>query len=86
LAYHFTDKQHGANEMNFDRHLDGRANQAEARAARHYDMISKREEMAERQIGELSNGKFYVYPVGGKYKESNSRVDLITYLIRNKYA
>jgi hypothetical protein len=72
--------------MNFDKHLDARANQAEARAARHYDMMCKREEIAEQQIGELSNGKYYVFPVGGKYKESNSRVDLISYLIRNKYA
>ena len=72
--------------MNFDRHLDARANRAESNAARHHDMMMKREEMAERQIGELSNGKFYVYPVGGKYKESNSRVELIAYVIRNKYA
>jgi len=72
--------------MTFDQHLDTRANQAEARAARHYDMMCKREELAEQQIGELGNGKYYVFPVGGKYKESNSRVDLISYLIRNKYA
>ena len=72
--------------MNFDRHIDARANRAERQAARHHDIMMKREELAEQQIGELSNGKVYVYPVGGKYKESTSRVELIAYLIRNKYA
>lgn len=37
------------------------------------------------RIGELSSGKCYVYPVGGKYREG-SRADLIAFLVRNNYA
>jgi len=36
-------------------------------------------------VGELSSGKCYVFPVGGKYREGN-RADLISYLVRNNYA
>jgi hypothetical protein len=47
--------------------------------------IEKREAAAEAMIGELSSGKFYVYPVGGKYREG-TRSELISFLIRNNYA
>jgi len=72
--------------MNFDTYLDAKDNRRQVTEAKFHDRISKREEIAELQIGELSDGKYYVFPVGGKYKESTSRVDLISYLIRNKYA
>lgn len=72
--------------MDIDRMLDARANRREAAQARYHERMMAREEMAERQIGHLNSGKFYVYPVGGKYKESRSKVELIAYLIRNNYA
>lgn len=52
--------------------------------------LAKRERQerdAERMIGELcKEGKtvFYVYPVGGKYREG-TRSELIDFLIRNRY-
>lgn len=39
---------------------------------------------AGKMIGELSSGKFYVFPVGGKYKEGMYG-ELALYLIRNHY-
>lgn len=47
--------------------------------------IEKREAEAEKMIGELSSGKFYVFPIGGKYREG-TRSELIGFLIRNNYA
>ena len=72
--------------MNFDQMLDAKANKREAAQAKYHDQMVYREELAENQIGDLNSGKFYVYPVGGKYKESNSKTELISYLIRNNYA
>lgn len=46
------------------------------------------EEKAKLMIGQLCReGKtvWYVYPVGGKYKESMNYYDLVDYLKRNKY-
>lgn len=47
--------------------------------------IEGREVAADTMIGELSSGKLYVYPVGGKYREG-TRAELIAFLIRNRYA
>ncbi len=50
--------------------------------------IIRLEAKAEPMIGELCReGKtvWYVWPVGGTYRESASRADLIDFLIRNKY-
>lgn len=47
--------------------------------------IEEREISAEAQIGELANGKCYVFPIGGKYREG-SRRELIAFLVRNNYA
>ncbi len=49
------------------------------------DKMAAREDKADQMIGELSSGKLYVYPVGGTYREG-TRADLISFLIRNKYA
>lgn len=63
------------------------ANQARRVAAqdRYLARIERREAEAEKMIGELNRGKFYVYPVGGKYREG-TRGELIAFLIRNNYA
>lgn len=47
--------------------------------------LGRRESDAERMVGELSSGKCYVWPVGGKYREGR-RADLVAFLIRNNYA
>lgn len=63
------------------------ANHARRMAAqdRYLARIEKREADAEAMIGELSSGKCYVFPVGGKYREGD-RADLVSFLIRNNYA
>lgn len=52
---------------------------------RYHARISAREDKADRMVGELSSGKCYVWPVGGKYREG-TRLELVQFLIRNKYA
>ena len=47
--------------------------------------IDRREAVAEGMIGELSGGRCYVFPVGGKYREG-TRSQLVAFLIRNRYA
>lgn len=71
--------------MNIDQQLD--ASQARRLAAedRFLARMEKREIAADRMIGELSGGKCYVWPQGGKYREGD-RATLIAFLIRNKYA
>ena len=72
----------------YDVHYQLEASQNRRMAAQDRALASleKREDAAEKMIGELSNGKFYVFPVGGKYKESTNYGELIRYLIRNNYA
>lgn len=71
--------------MNTDTQLN--ATQARRLAAqdRYLTRLEKREAAAEKMIGELSSGKCYVFPVGGKYREG-SRAELVSYLIRRGYA
>lgn len=66
--------------------LEAIQNRRMAAQDRYLTRFEKREDAAEKMIGELSNGKFYVFPVGGKYKESKNYGELIRYLIRNNYA
>lgn len=48
-----------------------------------------RAERLERQaapmIGELASGKFYTYPVGGKYFESFSFTEVVNHLAKKGY-
>jgi len=67
--------------MDTYRQLEANHNRRMACEDRFVARMEKREAVAEKQIGELSSGKCYVYPVGGKY-----RGDLIAFLIRNNYA
>jgi len=47
--------------------------------------IDAKEAKAESMIGELASGAYYVFPVGGKYRQSRCKVDLISFLVRNNY-
>lgn len=71
--------------MNIDQQLDARQSRRLAANARAEARLMKRETAAEKMIGELSSGKCYVFPVGGKYREG-TRAELVGFLIRNNYA
>lgn len=71
--------------MNIEQQLEANQNRRMAAQNRALTCLEKREDAAEKMIGELNNGKCYIYPVGGKYREGN-RYDLIRFLIRNNYA
>jgi hypothetical protein len=71
--------------MNIDQQLNSTQGRRMAAQDRYLTRLEKREAAASKMIGELSSGKCYVWPQGGKYREGN-RADLIDFLIRNKYA
>ncbi len=71
--------------MNIDQQLNGTQARRMAAQDRFLTRIEKRETAAEQMIGQLSSGKFYVFPVGGKYREG-TRLELVSFLIRNNYA
>lgn len=55
---------------------------------RYLAKFEKQEAAAEKMIGELvRNGEtvYYVFPQGGKYRESVRYYDLVLFLIRNRY-
>ena len=52
---------------------------------RHLARLERLEKKAAPMVGELASGKYYAFPVGGKYVESNSHTEIVDYLIRNKY-
>ena len=50
--------------------------------------LEKLENNAKHMVGELMReGRtvYYIWPVGGKYRESESSYELVEFLIRNKY-
>lgn len=53
------------------------------------DRMLARWERLERQaapmIGELASGKFYAFPVGGKYFESTSYTEVVNHLAKRGY-
>lgn len=68
--------------------LDTRRDSREDRDYKNFLRSAKREEEAEEQVGTLIRDGVtvrYVYPAGGKYREGNC-VELVQYLIRNRYA
>ena len=71
--------------MNIDQQLNGTQARRMAAQDRFLCRIEKREAAAEQMIGQLSSGKYYVFPVGGKYREG-TRLELVAFLIRNNYA
>lgn len=71
-----------------ERSLESRQNRRMANESRWLDRRLALEAKAEKMIGELCrDGKlvYYVYPEGGRYKESTSFFEIVDYLIRNKY-
>lgn len=70
--------------QSYEAHLDARQARRMKAEDRFLGRIHKREDAADRMIGELNGGKLYVYPVGGKYREG-TRHELIDFLIRNRY-
>lgn len=71
--------------MNTYQQLEARQSRRMAAEDRFLARIEKREAAAEQMIGELSSGKCYIWPVGGKYREG-TRSELVSFLIRNRYA
>jgi hypothetical protein len=71
-------------KQSFEAFLEGRDNRRAKNEARAYDRLDRQMDAAEAMIGQLSSGKLYVFPVGGKYREG-TRQDLISFLIRNRY-
>lgn len=72
----------------FEELLEGRASRRAKEEDRWATRMERRWKEAGEQIGELCrDGKtvFYVYPVGGKYREG-SRNELEDFLLRNRYA
>lgn len=56
-----------------------------ATQGRYLARLERLEKKAARMVGELASGKYYAFPVGGKYVESTSYTEIVDYLIRNKY-
>lgn len=71
--------------MNIEQQLNALQSRRLAAQDRFLSRIERREEKAAELIGELAGGRFYVFPVGGKYREG-SRAELISFLLRNNYA
>jgi hypothetical protein len=74
-------------DARYDRFLDGRESRRLKQDAHNLDKLDRQMAAAEAMIGELcKEGKqvFYIYPVGGKYREG-PRHELIDFLIRNRY-
>lgn len=73
---------------NFERNLEAKQTRRMKAQDRFLSREEKREASAEKMIGELcrkGETVYYVFPVGGKYKESSSFFELVDYLKRNRY-
>ena len=70
--------------MNIDQQLDARQARRQAAHARAEKRLERREAAAAAMIGELADGRCYVWPVRGQYREGD-RADLIAFLLRNRY-
>jgi len=74
--------------MDINAQLDARQARRMASNARAEARLVRREALAESMLGQVvRDGKivWYAWPQGGKYREGNP-ADLISFLIRNKYA
>jgi len=72
----------------FDRNFEAKQVRRMKAEDRYLTRLEKLTAKAERMIGELCrDGKpvYYVFPVGGKYRESTFATDLVDFLIRNKH-
>jgi hypothetical protein len=70
--------------MHIDQQLQATQLRRMAAQDRFLARLEKREAVAEQMIGELSSGKCYVWPQGGKYREG-TRAQLVSFLLRNRY-
>lgn len=70
--------------MSIEQQLNARESRRLAAEDRYLERIERREAAAEKMIGELSSGKLYVWPAGGRYREG-TRSELISYLVRNRH-
>jgi hypothetical protein len=52
---------------------------------RYLARLERLEAKAAPMVGELVSGRFYAFPVGGRYFESASHTAVVDYLIRNKW-
>lgn len=73
--------------MDFTEKLDAKMAAKERHDSKMHDRLMAKEERAEKMIGELCReGRtvYYVFPVGGKYREG-TYASLIRFLLRNRY-
>lgn len=81
-------RNHEGIDVNIDEKIDRSIAAKMRRDERNAEALERREAAAERQIGELCReGRpvYYVHPVGGQYREG-TRVELVSYLLRNRCA
>jgi hypothetical protein len=71
-------------KQSFESHLDGREIRRMKADDRAFVRMNRQFDAADAMIGQLSSGKLYVYPVGGRYREG-TRAELTSFLIRNRY-
>ena len=74
--------------MNIERQLDANQSRRMKAEDRYLGRLERREGEAAKMIGELCHegrAVYYVYPVGGRYREG-SQSELISFLLRNNYA
>lgn len=75
-------------KQDYDSYLEGRQLRRMKAEDRHLRKLEKQEASAESMIGQLVRGckvVYYIFPVGGRYRESLDQFDLVQFLIRNKY-
>ena len=72
--------------LDIDNQLTAKQRARIARENNFLQRITNREAHAESQIGQLITGRYYIWPQGGRYRESHDKLELVSFLIRNRYA
>jgi hypothetical protein len=72
-------------ESKMNRIDDARMNRRHATESKMIARLDRLDRFAEPMIGQLSSGRFYCYPVGGKYFEAKWKYEVVEYLARNRY-
>ncbi len=68
----------------YERSLEARHARRQRDEDRTHARLERLEGKAGRMVGELCDGRCYVWPVGGTYREG-TRAELVAFLIRNRY-
>jgi len=68
--------------MTFEQLLEAKHLRRLRREDKFINRVEKQEARAAAMVGQLASGKFYVYPVGGTYREGTES-ELISFLVRN---